>query len=67
VPLLELTKAAAEGRLVMNDEPYVWEADEMVYWLREHPTSPAEIAAERDRVRFRLLPAASPAAAGVPA
>jgi len=63
VPLLELTQAAAEGRVRMNGEPYVWEADEMVYWLREQPTRPREIAEERDRVTFTIEPAA-PAAAG---
>jgi hypothetical protein len=51
----------------MNDVPYVWEAEEMVYWLREPPTSPAEIAAERVRVRFRLLPAPGPAPVPAPA
>ncbi|MFO0581557.1 MAG: histone deacetylase [Anaeromyxobacter sp.] len=66
VPLLELTQAVADGRVLMNGEPYVWEADEMVYWLREAPTSPEEIQAERERVRFTLVPAGSaprPAAA----
>lgn len=54
VPLLELTTAAAEGRMRMNGKPYVWEADEMAYWLRDVPTHPTEIAAERARVRFHL-------------
>jgi hypothetical protein len=47
----------------MNGEPYMWEADEMVYWLRDQPTSPREIAEERDRVRFTIAPAAPAAAA----
>ena len=56
VPLLELTRAAAEGRILMNGAPYVWEADEMGYWLRDVPTHPEEVAAERARVRFELAP-----------
>jgi acetoin utilization deacetylase AcuC-like enzyme len=59
VPLLELTQAAAEGRVHMNGEPYVWETDEMVYWLRDEPTSPEEVAAERARVHFELAPVAA--------
>ena len=53
-PLLEATTAMAEGRLRMNGEPYAWEADEMAYWLRDVPTHPDEVAAERARVRFDL-------------
>jgi acetoin utilization deacetylase AcuC-like enzyme len=58
VPLLELTQAVADGRVRMNGEPYAWEADEMVHWLRPPPGAPGEVAAERDRVHFELGPPA---------
>jgi hypothetical protein len=52
VPLLEATTAIAEGRVRMDGAPYVWEADEMAYWLRESPVEAGEVERERDRVRF---------------
>jgi acetoin utilization deacetylase AcuC-like enzyme len=58
VPLLQATAALSEGRVCMNTEPYVWEADEMVHWLTPHDSDRAAVAAERDRVRFELVPAA---------
>jgi len=57
LPLLELTDLLARGRVVMNGEPYVWEPDEMAYWLRESPAEPGEVEAERERVRFAIAPA----------
>ncbi len=56
VPLLEVTQAAAEGRLLLDGAPYAWEPDEMIFWLRESPARPAEAARERERVRFALRP-----------
>lgn len=56
VPLLETTIAIAEGRVRMNGAPYAWEADEMVYWLRESPAEAGEVELERDRVRFTYEP-----------
>ena len=52
VPLLEATTAIAEGRVRMDGAPYVWEADEMAYWLRESPVEAGEVERERDRVHF---------------
>jgi hypothetical protein len=52
VPLLEATRAVAEGRVRMDGAPYVWEADEMVYWLRESPVEAGEVEREREQVRF---------------
>jgi hypothetical protein len=52
--LLELTTALSEGRVAMNDAPYVWEADEMVHWLEPHHADEPRIARERERVRFTL-------------
>jgi hypothetical protein len=54
--LLEATRAVEEGRVLMNGEPYAWEPDEMVFWLREPPDEPGEVAHERDRVRFTVVP-----------
>ena len=56
MPLLEATEAVTEGRVLVNGRPYVWEADEMAYWLREQPEEPGEVARERERVRFTVLP-----------
>jgi acetoin utilization deacetylase AcuC-like enzyme len=64
MPLLEATLAVADGRVLMNGDPYTWEADEMAYWLRESPAEPGEVERERERVRFTLLPAPSSAPAG---
>jgi len=56
VPLIEATAALDEGRVLMNGNPYAWEADEMAFWLRESPAEPGEVAAERERVKFTLVP-----------
>lgn len=64
LPLLEATTLVSEGRVRMNGEPYAWEADEMVYWLRESPAEVGEAEHERDRVAFKVAPAP---AAGAPA
>ncbi len=66
VPLLEATQAIAEGRVRMNGAPYAWEADEMAFWLRESLAEPGEVAHERDRVRFEIVPR-GPDAAAAPA
>ncbi len=60
VPLLEATEAVSEGRVLMNGEPYAWEADEMAYWLRESPSEPGEVERERERVKFEMLSRAAP-------
>jgi acetoin utilization deacetylase AcuC-like enzyme len=61
LPLVEATAAVAEGRVLMNGAPYVWEADEMVYWLRESPSDPGESERETARVSFTVLPPGTPA------
>ena len=57
-------RAIDEGRVLKDGQPYSWEPDEMVLWLREHPEERGEVALERDRTRFTVLPQ-SPAAAGL--
>ncbi|HET9553643.1 MAG TPA: histone deacetylase, partial [Anaeromyxobacteraceae bacterium] len=56
LPLLEATKLVTDGRVLMNGEPYAWEADEMAYWLRESPSEPGEAERERLRVHFTVVP-----------
>jgi acetoin utilization deacetylase AcuC-like enzyme len=36
LPLVEATRAVSQGRVRLNGEPYTWEADLMVFWLRPH-------------------------------
>jgi acetoin utilization deacetylase AcuC-like enzyme len=58
VPLLEATRAVEAGRVMLDGKPYAWEPDEMVLWLREHPEERGEVALERERARFTLVPEA---------
>jgi acetoin utilization deacetylase AcuC-like enzyme len=58
MPLLEATIAVAEGRVRMDGAPYEWEADEMVYLLRESPADAGEVERERERVHFSVDPPA---------
>ena len=53
LPLLEATRMVADGRVLMNGEPYAWEADEMVMGLSLERDQQA-IADERERVRFTV-------------
>jgi hypothetical protein len=55
VSLIDVTRAAAEGRLRINGEPYTWEAEEMVFWLSRSPLDEEAVARERERVRFTLV------------
>jgi acetoin utilization deacetylase AcuC-like enzyme len=54
--LIEATQAIDEGRVLLDGQPYRWEADEMAFWLAESPAEPGEVAHERDRVRFSVGP-----------
>lgn len=56
VPLLEATRAVAEGRVLLNGAPYAWEPDEMVRWLhpRDDAADKAAIAAEREASHFTI-------------
>jgi acetoin utilization deacetylase AcuC-like enzyme len=56
-PLLEVTDAVAEGRVLMNGEPYAWETDEMALWLGPRPPEErAAVDAEAQRVKFEIRP-----------
>jgi len=58
--LVEAIQALDEGRVLLEGQPYRWEADEMAFWLRESPAEPGEVAHERERVRFTVRPRPSP-------
>lgn len=69
LPLLQATTLVSEGRVRLNGRPYAWEADEMVYWLRESPAEAGEAELERDQAVFTVAdepatPAPTPAPAG---
>ena len=55
VPLLEATSAVAEGRVLMNGEPYTWEADLMVQWIDGREPDEEAASAERERVTFEVV------------
>jgi acetoin utilization deacetylase AcuC-like enzyme len=57
LPLLEATRAVAEGRVRLGGEPYRWEPDDMVASRRESGDDREEIAAERARCHFTVDPA----------
>ena len=61
LPLLEATRAIAEGRVLLDGVPYAWEPDEIVSWLeyRRDPVDQVAIAAERERCHFTLVPPTS--------
>lgn len=56
VSLLDATRALAENRVLLDGQPYRWEADEMVQWLEPSrgAADQAQIAEERDRRHFTL-------------
>jgi len=56
LPLLEATRAVAEGRVSLNGEPYRWEPDDLVLRLEPVPVDTDVIAAERERCHFTVEP-----------
>jgi hypothetical protein len=54
IPLAQATDAVANGRVRLNGQPYAWEPDEMVLWLRPHDHDAEAAARERERARFTL-------------
>jgi hypothetical protein len=61
LPLLEATRAMAEGRVRLNGEPYRWEPDVLVSRLQPRDDA-GEVAAERERCHFTVEAAPGPAA-----
>jgi acetoin utilization deacetylase AcuC-like enzyme len=54
-PLAEATQLVAAGKVLIDGQPYQWETDEMVYWLRESPTEPGEVERTRDLTSFTVV------------
>jgi acetoin utilization deacetylase AcuC-like enzyme len=52
-PLLEVSHAISQGKVLLDGAPYTWEADEMVYWLDDRPADREAIEAEKKRVHFQ--------------
>lgn len=52
--LLEVTLACANGRVLMNGEPYTWEASEMVYLLDKAIPEDPMVQAEAECVTFTM-------------
>jgi acetoin utilization deacetylase AcuC-like enzyme len=60
IPLAKATALVAEGRVLLDGRPYTWEADEMVYWLREHPFDAGEVERVKAVTHFTVAPPAGP-------
>lgn len=61
LPLIDATRAVAEGRVALNGARYAWEPDVMVHFLeRAHRPPASEVAQERERCRFVVHPDALP-------
>jgi acetoin utilization deacetylase AcuC-like enzyme len=58
LPLLEATHAVADGRVLLNGRPYLWEADEMAIWLRDVSLDDEERLRERQSSSFTVAPPA---------
>jgi acetoin utilization deacetylase AcuC-like enzyme len=52
----ELSAALQQGRVRLQGEPYVWEPDEMVWWLENSSDRKPAVDQERDRSRFTVVP-----------
>ncbi|MFP2912536.1 histone deacetylase [Pyxidicoccus sp. 3LFB2] len=53
-PMLEMTRAVVDGRVLLNGEPYRWEPDDMVSRLEPAAADVELIAAERERCHFTV-------------
>ncbi|MCY1017381.1 histone deacetylase [Pyxidicoccus sp. MSG2] len=53
-PMLEMTRAVVDGRVLLNGQPYSWEPDDMVSRLEPAAADVEVIAAERERCRFTV-------------
>ncbi|HZA50354.1 MAG TPA: histone deacetylase, partial [Myxococcaceae bacterium] len=59
MPLLEVTRAVAEGQALLNDQRYVWEPTDFVHWRQSRSPDAqwkARMRAERERVQFTFGP-----------
>jgi hypothetical protein len=60
LPLIEVTAMASEGRLLLNGEPYTWEADEMVFWLDNERPDEQVLAELMSEYRFTMPSGSQP-------
>ncbi|ABF87640.1 histone deacetylase family protein [Myxococcus xanthus DK 1622] len=57
LPLLEVSQAVVDGHVLLNGQPYAWEANDMVSRLEPEAGDLEAIARERERCRFTWEPA----------
>jgi hypothetical protein len=55
-PLAQATQLVADGKVFEDGQPYQWEADEMVYWLRESPADAGEVDRVKSLTSFTVVP-----------
>ncbi len=55
LPLAEATRLVVDGKVHLGSAPYEWEADEMVYWLREAPSDPSEVERAKAHTHFTVV------------
>lgn len=55
-PLARATQLVADGKVHLGGTPYQWEADEMVYWLRESPADAGEVDRVKALTSFTVVP-----------
>jgi hypothetical protein len=55
-PLAQATRLVADGKVHLGGTPYQWEADEMVYWLRESPADAGEVERVKALTSFTVVP-----------
>lgn len=54
IPLLDVTRLVAEGRVWLDGQPYAWEPDLMVAWRVKVPEDGDAVAMEREQARFKV-------------
>ncbi len=54
-PLAQATQLVADGKVFLGEHPYEWEADEMVYWLRESPADAGEVERVKALTHFTVV------------
>ncbi|WNZ66177.1 hypothetical protein QEG98_03570 [Myxococcus sp. MxC21-1] len=56
LPLLEVSQSVVDGHVLLNGQPYAWEASDMVSRLEPEAGDVEAIARERERCRFTWEP-----------
>ena len=55
-PLARATRLVAEGQVSLDGQTYQWEADEMVYWIRESPADAGDVERVKAVTHFTVVP-----------